>query len=160
MTTPLVVTALEGAEHATRQSALLAIQKAIERHPKSFGDNLTDSINLWLDQQSDDERQIGDNEGHSSRSLQTRATTQMIAKLIKTRTESAGADAQGRSATDALLIACLLLFHHPYFGAAATQVWLDTAVTAGCDPAILAQNNMDQIMSMVRETLNSKDVVS
>ena len=154
------MTALEGPEHATRQSALSAIQKAIERHPKSFGDNLLESINSWLDQQSSDERKIVDNEGHSSRSLQIRATTQMIGKLIKTRTESAVDEAAGRQAGDVLLLACLLLFHHPYFGAGATQIWLDNAVTAGCDPAILAQNEMDQIMSMITKTLNSKDVVS
>lgn len=84
----------------------------------------------------------------------------MIAKLINVRTTATPTQVEGRKAGDALLIASLLLLHHPYFGPAARQIWLDNAVTTGSDPAILAQNEMEQIMTMIRQTLQSPSVVS
>jgi len=151
---------LEGADYATRQQALTSVQKVTERHPKSFGDTLLASIDQWLDQSASESRIDGDNEAHTLRSLQTRAVTQMIAKLINVRTTATPTQVEGRKAGDALFIASLLLLHHPYFGPAARQIWLDNAVTTGSDPAILAQNEMEQIMTMIRQTLQSPSVVS
>jgi len=151
---------LEGADYATRQQALISVQKVTERHPKSFGDTLLASIDLWLDQSASVTRIDGDNEAHTLRSLQTRAVTQMIAKLINVRTTATPTQVEGRKAGDALLIASLLILHHPYFGPAASQIWLDNAVTTGSDPAILAQSEMEQIMTLIRQTLQSPSVVS
>jgi hypothetical protein len=157
---PLVITALEGIDFATRQQALAVVQKVIERHPKSFGDNLLAAIDRWLDQSASEDRLNRDNEAHTLRSLQTRAITQMIAKLIETRTTIISSDLESRREADILLMACLLLFHHPYFGPASTQIWLDNAVAAGRDPAILAQSEMDPIMKMIHNTLQSESSVS
>jgi hypothetical protein len=138
---------------ATRQSASEAILNLIEKQPRSFGDHLVQSIDSWLDHRAAETASLSDQREVALRSQQIRLINQVLVALIKARPETSSSP---KHPADSLLLQTMLLSHHPYLGSSASQVWLDTAVTAGRDPALIAQSEMTEITAKIRQTLQDE----